>query len=326
MRTIQTFVITTLLLSAALCQASQNHYGQETKAAIVIASFGTTQPEALAAILNIQNKVKEAFPHTKVALTFTSNIIRTIWQERAAEPGYGAAHPEIPAEVLHVRGILATMGLLQDQGYNALIVQPTHIAHAEQFIDLSSYVDGLAAIKTIKAKYRPFHALAVGRPVTGTHGIDHDYNEDITILARAMATDAQLAADNRSALVYMAHGNDHYSTGVFSQFQEVMRRMYPQVTTYVGGVEGFPGFASVARELQRDGVTRVTLKPLMIVAGDHALNDMASDAADSWKSQLSKQGITVLPVLKGMGSNDGVAAIFVDHIRDAAKSRAVTLR
>ncbi|MEN8258938.1 MAG: sirohydrochlorin cobaltochelatase [Thermodesulfobacteriota bacterium] len=326
MRIIQASILTCILLLANTCQASDNHYGKDSKAAIVIASFGTTEPAALTAILNIQNKVKDAFPHTKVALTFTSNIIRNIWQERAADPGYAAAHPEIPAEVLHVKGILATMGLLQDQGYNTLIVQPTHMAHAEQFIDLCAYIDGLAAIQTIKAKYRPFHALVVGRPVTGTHGVVHDYNDDIEILAKAMAVDAELAHKNDSAMVYMAHGNDHYSTGVFSQFQEVMRRMYPQVNTYVGGVEGFPSFKTVAQDLERDGVTKVTLKPLMIVAGDHAMNDMAGDGADSWKSQLIDKGITTLPVLEGMGSNDKVAAIFVEHIRDAAGTRDLTLR
>ncbi|PLX49095.1 MAG: sirohydrochlorin cobaltochelatase [Desulfobulbaceae bacterium] len=326
MRIIQTLIVTTILLTASLCAAGNNHYGSTTKPAIVIASFGTTQPEALAAILNIRDKAQKAFPETRVALTFTSNIIRTIWQERAVDPAYSAAHPEIPADVLHVKGILATLGLLQDQGYNALVVQPTHIAHAEQFIDLCSYVEGLAAIDTVKAKYRPFHALAVGRPLTGTHGIEHDYNEDINTLARALAADVELAVANDSELVYMAHGNDHYSTGVFNQLQEVMRRMYPQVTTYIGGVEGFPGFTEVIRELERDSVTKVTLKPLMIVAGDHAFNDMAGDDEDSWASRLSARGITPLPVLEGLGKNDLVTSIFVEHIGDAAADSGVTLR
>jgi sirohydrochlorin cobaltochelatase len=326
MRIIQALIVTTLLLLASLCPASDIPYGSKTKPAIVIASFGTTQPEALAAILNIRDQVQAAFPETRVALTFTSNIIRTIWQKRAADPAYGPAHPEIPAEVLHVKGILATLGLLQDQGYNALVIQPTHIAHAEQFIDLVSYVDGLAAIDTIKAKYRPFHALAVGRPVTGTHGVEHDYNEDITILARALAVDVEHAVANQAALVYMAHGNDHFSTGVFSQLQTVMRRLYPQVKTYIGGVEGFPGFNEVNEELRADGVARAVLKPLMIVAGDHALNDMASDEADSWASRLASQGITALPVLTGLGKNDLVAAIFVEHVRDAAAAAGIPLR
>ncbi len=326
MRTIQLCIIAAVLATATTCLASSNQYGKETKPAIVIASFGTTELEALESILNIQNTVKEAFPHTKVALTFTSNIIRNIWQKRAADPAWTAAHPKVPTEVLHVKGVLATMGLLQDQGYNALIVQPTHIAHAEQFIDLKAYVDGLDSIKTIKAKYRPFHALAVGRPLTGSHGLAHDYNKDIEILAETMDADAKLARKNNSALIYMAHGNDHFSTGVFNQFQEVMRRMYPKVTTYVGGVEGYPGLTDVMAELKRDKVKKATLMPLMIVAGDHAKNDMAGDDEDSWKNTLSENGIAVTSVLKGIGSNDKVAAIFVEHIRDAATSKGLTLR
>lgn len=325
MRFFPVLTLTTFLFFSSFCQASDNHYGKETKPAIVIASFGTTQLTTLQSIINIENKVKEAFPNTKVALTFTSNIIRKVWQKRAADPSYAAAHPEVPAEILHIKGILATMGLLQDQGYNALLVQPTHVVHGEQFIDLCSYVEGLAAIKTIKAKYRPFHALAVGRPLTGTHGVEHDYNADVKTLAQAMAPDAALAAQNQSALVYMAHGNDHYSSGIFNQFQETMRSMYPEIETYVGGVEGFPGFTDVSRDLGRDGVKKITLKPLMIVAGDHALNDMASDEKDSWKSQFKANGIEVMPILEGIGSNDEVAEIFVDHISDAAQDSGVTL-
>ena len=326
MKTLQAIIITAVMLTATICSASNNQYGKETKPAIVIASFGTTEIGALQSIINIRNKVKEAFPNTKVALTFTSNIIRTIWQKRAADPAWTTAHPDVPAEILHVKGVLATMGLLQDQGYNALIVQPTHIAHAEQFIDLCAYVDGLSSIKTIKKKYRPFHALAVGRPLTGSPGLAHDYNKDIEILATSLADDIKLARKNDSALVYMAHGNDHFSTGIFNQFQEVMRRMYPKVTTYVGGVEGYPGLNDVMRELKRDKVKKATLKPLMIVAGDHAKNDMAGDDEDSWMTWLTQKGITTMPVLEGIGRNDKVAAIFVAHIRDAAMAKGLTLR
>ncbi len=199
------------------------------------------------------------------------------------------------------------------------------MVHGEQFLDLQSYIDALASIKTVKAKYRPFHVLALGRPASGTFGITHDYNDDLHRLAVAMAGDIVLARQNNSVLVYMAHGNEHMANGIYPQFQQVMRKMYPDVKTYVGAVEGFPEFDLVLDELLRDGVKKITLKPFMIVAGDHAINDMAGDEEDAWKVMLSQKGFEVIPVLQGIGSNDAVAEIFVDHIRDAAGDHGVIL-
>lgn len=319
------FLAVVSVFLATFCQASHSDYGSQPKTAIVIASFGTTEPTALMSILNIKEKIEETFPQTPVALTFTSNIIRNVWQKRYNDKAFQEAHPEIPLEIQNVKGIIATIGDLQNQGYNTIIVQPTHMVHGEQFLDLKSYIDALASIKTVKDKYRPFHVLALGRPASGTIGITHDYNDDLHRLAVAMAGDIALARQNNSVLVYMAHGNEHMANGIYPQFQEVMRKMYPDVKTYVGAVEGFPGFDLVLDELLCDGVKKITLKPFMIVAGDHAINDMAGDEEDAWKVMLSQKGFEVIPVLQGIGSNDAVAKIFVDHIRDAAVDHEVIL-
>jgi len=98
------------------------------------------------------------------------------------------------------------------------------------------------------------------------------------------------------------------------------------VVTFIGAVEGFPGVEDVARGLSHFDGGKIVLKPFMIVAGDHAVNDMAGDEEDSWKTILNRQGFKVEPVLAGLGSNDEFARIFVSHIRDAARDNGIPLK
>ena len=106
----------------------------EHKNGIVLAMFGTTVESALQGLLHIRTMMERAYPETPVRIAFTSNIIRKIWQQRAADPDYIQQHPEVPEEILHVQGPLAAIANFQDQGYDNLVVQPTHIAPAEEFL------------------------------------------------------------------------------------------------------------------------------------------------------------------------------------------------
>ncbi len=295
------------------------------KKAIVLASFGTTYVQALKDLLNIQRQVQKAFPHTKVCLAFTSNIIRKIWHKRQHNPKY-TRNREIPKEILYVKGPLATIADLQDEGYRTIVVQPTHIYAGEEYMDLCSYVAGLNAIKTIKKKYMPFIKLVIGRPLLGKWGPRYPYREDIEKAAKAVAGDVKLAMKKHAALVYMGHGNEYFSTGAYIELQQTMRRLYPKVKVFVGTVEGFPSLEDVVHALLHSGIKRVVLKPFMDVAGDHARNDMAGSGPDSWKSVLESKGIKVYPVIKGLGSNDNIARIFVQHIKDVARDNHISLR
>lgn len=290
----------------------------QNKKAIVLAGFGTSYPAAVVAITNIQKVVQAAFPGIKVKLAFTSNIIRNIWHKRQGDQQFFAEHPNIPGEIVYVKGPLATIADLQDEGYRSIIVQPTHIYAGEEYTDLATYINNLNAIKTIKAQYAPFIKLVLGRPLLGKPGPQHDYHKDFIPAARALAPDMALAKKNRSALVYMGHGNAFYSTGVYIEFQQALRKMYPATPIFMGTVEGFPSLADVVRGLTQANIKKVVLKPFMIVAGDHANNDMAGDEDDSWKMVIRSKGIRVVPVLKGLGENNAIAGIYVQHIRDAA--------
>ena len=325
-RNIIVFALVGLLVFLNVTIGMASHGDEKDhKVAIVLASFGTTVPPAVKAITNIQNKVKEAFPGVPVKLTFTSNIIRSVWKKRQSEPKKWLDQG-IPEEVLYVKNIIATIGDLREDGYDDIIVQPTHMFFMEQSHDLSSYVNALRSIRTMKKKWMPFHKVVMGRPALGMPGDRYDYHEDMKKALKTLSGDVALAKKNNAMLVYMGHGNEHWSVGIYGESAKMMRELYPDVVTYVGCVEGFPGVEEIARYMTHFDGGKIVLKPFMIVAGDHATNDMASDEEDSWKSILTKKGFEVIPVLEGLGSNDRFAEIFVDHIRDAARDNGIKLK
>ncbi|MCD6224776.1 MAG: sirohydrochlorin cobaltochelatase [Deltaproteobacteria bacterium] len=319
------FLLTISFCSITLASGHGKVSTEQGKVAIVLASFGTTVPSAVEAITNIQDQIKKAFPGIPVKITFTSNIIRSVWKERQADAkkwlGKG-----IPNEILYVKNIIATIGNLREEGYRNIIVQPTHMFFMEQAQDLSSYVNAIASIKTTKEKWMPFDNIVMGRPALGGPGNKYDYHDDMEKALKTLADDVKLAKKNKAKLVYMGHGNEHWSTGIYMEAAKKMCELYPDVVTYIGSVEGFPGIEDVARHLAHHDSGNIVLKPFMIVAGDHAINDMASDEEDSWKSILTKQGFKVTTVLKGLGSNDKFAQIFVDHIKDAAHDNGIVLK
>lgn len=316
-----------------LCVSTNSHasgdYKVEHKNAVVLAMFGTTVESALQALLNIRTKIEDRFPNTKVRIAFTSNIIRKKWQHRAEDSEYIKAHPEIPDDILHVKTPLATIADLQNDGYDNIVIQPTLISMGEEFLDLHTYVKALMNMGTFKKpKYKPFHRVALGRPALGTYGMRFPYSEDIVAVAKAMAPDVKLATKEKAGIVYMGHGNDYFpgNGGVYLEFASKMRKIYPDVVTAIGNVEGYPGIEEVMETLKLYGIKKVILKPFMVVAGDHSINDMAGNEEDSWKSILMKNGFEVVTVAKGLGENDNFANIFVNHAVDAAEEAGIDLK
>ncbi len=297
----------------------------ESKTAIVVAAFGTTYPKALTSLLNIRNAIEKEFPNTKVKMAFTSNIIREIWHKRLNDEKW-KNRQDLPKDIFYVKGPLATIADLQDQGYKTIIVQPTHFYAGEEFMDLMSYINGLKSIKTIKQKYMPFEKLVLGRPLTGKWGPEHDFNEDLEKTAMALKKDVEYARKKDAALVYMGHGNEFFSTGVYAHLQEIMRKMYAPTKIFIGTVEGFPSLDDVVKGLVHSKVKKVVLKPLMMVAGDHANNDMAGPDKDSWKSVFESKNIKVYPVLEGLGENPEIVKLFLEHVKDAAKDNGISLK
>lgn len=318
-----------LLLALLLAAPGESHAKVNVvseRPAIVLAVFGTSFPEALHGILTIRDEVQAAYPETPVRLAFTSNIIRRIWHARRDDAAYRAANLDIPREIFEVKAPLATIADLVDQGYGYILVQPTHIAAGEEFNDLASLVFSLNTISSIKERNRPFQQILLGRPTLGAPGIKFPYRRDLERVATIMAVDVEQARQNGGALVYMAHGNRYFSTGVFFELELLMREMYPDTPTYITMATGYPSMEDTVERLAADGVKNALLVPFMTVAGDHARNDMAGDDKNSLQSLLQARNIAASAKLEGLGERKEFARIFVDNIRDAAELAGITLK
>lgn len=306
-------------------------FGQETSEnntkAIVLATFGTTVPSALQGILHTRDRIQKRFPGTEIRIAFTSNMIRKIWHKRQHDEAFKKENPSIPNDILSIKGPLATIADLQDDGFVTILVQPGHITLGEEYLDLVAYINGLNAINTIKDKNRPFLRLAISRPAMGTMGPKHPYLDDINKVAKSLAGDIQKAKETHSALLYMGHGNEYFpSSGAYLELVDVMNTLHPETKTYIATVEGFPPLNTIIKQMKKDKVTKVLVKPFMCVAGDHAHNDMAGDQPDSMKSVLTKNGFQVTTIIEGMGEQDGFADIFADHLAETAIDYGITLK
>ena len=326
-RTGMIFLALSVMLAAIAGPASASGKAVQAaeKNAIVLAAFGTTVPGGVVSITNIIDMIRDQYPDTEVRLTFTSNMIRSVWKKRRAE-AQKWLDQGIPEEVLYVKNIITTIGELREDGYRNIVVQPAHMFFMEQSHDLRQYVNGLASIRTMKAKWRPFDNLVMGRPALGMPGDTYDYHADVEAAVATLAGDVAQAREAGAILIYMGHGNEHWSTGIYTEVQNKLRDRYPDVASFVGVVEGYPGLDDLQSHLEKEQTRKVILKPFMIVAGDHAKNDMAGPEDDSWKSILTGQGYEVEAVLEGLGSNDRFARLFVDHIADAARERGIVLK
>ncbi|MGR3220882.1 MAG: sirohydrochlorin cobaltochelatase [Candidatus Anammoxibacter sp.] len=302
-----------------------NNRKQANKKAILLAHFGTTFPSALSSLTNTKNKIQEQMPGIKIKISFTSNIIRGIWKERRKSRDEWKIAHGVADEVLDARSVLGAIGELQDDGYRTIIVQPTHIAHGEQYEDLSSYIKGLNAIKTVKKKWMPFEKIVISRPALGTHGVDHDYHRDMKDVVSVLAPDIEIARKEKAMLVYVGHGNEYFSTGIYIETQNEFRNLYPDIKTFIGQVEGYPGLDDLIHEIVSANIKKVVLKPFMLTAGDHAHNDIAGEKEDSWSSRLKQQGLDVINVMEGLGSNDGFANLYARRILETATDNGIDL-
>ncbi|MDR2301654.1 MAG: sirohydrochlorin cobaltochelatase [Deltaproteobacteria bacterium] len=286
------------------------------KPAIVLAAFGTTEVSAVNSILNIRDKVKAAFPDYDVHLAFTSNIIREIWHKRANDAAFKKENPNVPAELYVVKNALSVLADIQENGARLVLVQSLHVTDGEEYQDLANLVTALSKYETLKPVLKPFPWIGVGEPALGLKDGQPKY---LDRAVTALAPLAEKAKASNSALVLMGHGNEHLTQKVFDKLQTALRKAYgPQV--YVGTVEAAPQAEDIIAAIKatKDAPTKALLAPMMIVAGDHALNDMAGAEEDSWGSLFKAAGFETEYFLTGLGSNDSWANIYVEHLQALA--------
>ena len=251
------------------------------KKAVVCVSFGTSVPAGRENITAVENVLRQAAQDRMFISAFTSPTIRRILRERG-ETVYS------PAEALEA---------LRSRGVTEVLLQPTHILRGHEYDKL----------KREAAPWRDrFDSLRVGNPLLSD-------TEDLRALAAGLS--AAYPQQNGETLVLFGHGTDHAANLVYPALQTAFY-LAGRPDVLVGTVEGWPAFEDVLAQLKAQDRKSVHLVPLMLVAGDHALHDMAGDTPDSWKSRLEAEGFTVRSTLRGLGVMPAVQDMYRTHLEE----------
>lgn len=259
------------------------------KKGVLMVSFGTTVPSAKRAIEAIHSAIKSSCPDVEVRLAYTSNIIR----RKLAKEGVDIDSPMI------------ALSKMRDEGFTDVVVVSTHIIPGEEYGDLQAVVQ---AFQSIEGKYG-FDRLVLSEPLLYRE-------EDFKAMAGFLKRTYGSKVDGDGVVALMGHGSPHFANSAYGQLQVVLDDLAPGFV--VGTVEGTPELDHVVRRLNHVKARKVTLAPLMIVAGDHAMNDMAGPDEDSWATVLKEQGFRVSSVLKGLGEYDEIGAMVVRKFRSVA--------
>ena len=275
---------------------------------ILVVSFGTSFNESRATdVGGIEKAIEEAYPEWSVRRAFTSQIIINHILARDGEK---------------IDNVDQALARAVDNGVKELIVQPTHLMHGAEYDELMKTLDGYGD---------KFDKVKVAEPLLGPVGKDvAEINEDKAAVAEAITAEAVSASGYGSieeaeadgtAYVFMGHGTSHTAKVTYDQMQTQVEDLgYKNI--FIGTVEGEPedtACEAVIDAVAAAGYKKVILRPLMVVAGDHANNDMAGDEEDSWKSMFTESGHfdTVETQIAGLGRIGDVQKIYVQHTTDA---------
>lgn len=275
---------------------------------ILVVSFGTSYNDSrVADIKGIEDAIQAAFPDWSVRRAFTAQIIINHVQARDGE---------------FIDNVDQALQRAVDNGVKQLVIQPTHLMHGAEYDEL---------VESVNAFADKFEAVAVAEPLLGEVGNDATViNEDKAAVAEAIVSAAlaetdyaamEDAANDGTAFVFMGHGTAHVAKVTYSQMQTQMNTLgYNNV--FIGTVEGEPeetACENVIEAVSAAGYKNVVLRPLMVVAGDHANNDMAGDEEDSWKTMFLDSGAfdSVDCQIAGLGSIKAVEDLYVAHTQAA---------
>ena len=278
---------------------------------LLVVSFGTSFNDSRAKdIKGVEDALQAAYPDWSVRRAFTAQIIINHVQARDGEK---------------IDNMQQAMDRAVANGVKNLVVQPTHLMHGAEYDEMMEMIDD----------YRDkFESVAVAEPLLGEVGADATViNEDKEAVAKAVTAEAvatagydsvEAAAKDGTAFVFMGHGTSHTAKVSYSQMQTAMQTLgYDNV--FIGTVEGEPESTScenVIEAVKAAGYTKVVLRPLMVVAGDHANNDMAGADEDSWLSQFEASGAfdSVDCQIAGLGGIADVEQLYIAHTKAAIDS------
>ena len=278
---------------------------------LLVVSFGTSFNDSrVADIKGIEDALQEAYPDWSVRRAFTAQIIINHVQARDGEK---------------IDNMQQALDRAVANGVKNLVVQPTHLMHGAEYDEMNEMLD----------QYRDkFETIAVAEPLLGEVGSDATViNEDKEAVAKAITAAAvkdagfdslDAAAAEKTAFVFMGHGTSHTAKVSYSQMQTTMQTLgYDNV--FIGTVEGEPeetACENVIEAVKAAGYTKVVLRPLMVVAGDHANNDMAGSDDDSWLSMFNASGAfeSVDCQIAGLGEIADIQQLYVAHTKAAIDS------
>ena len=278
---------------------------------LLVVSFGTSFNASRAAdIKGIEDALQAAYPDWSVRRAFTAQIIINHVQARDGEK---------------IDNMQQAMDRAVANGVKNLVVQPTHLMHGAEYDEMMEMIDS----------YRDkFESVAVAEPLLGEVGADAAViNSDKEAVAKAITAAAvkdagfdslDAAAAEKTAFVFMGHGTSHTAKISYSQMQTTMQTLgYDNV--FIGTVEGEPeetACENVIEAVKAAGYTKVVLRPLMVVAGDHANNDMAGADDDSWLSQFKASGAfeEVDTQIAGLGEISDIQQLYIAHTKAAIES------
>ena len=271
---------------------------------LLVVSFGTSFNASRAAdIGGVEKALQAANPDWSVRRAFTAQIIINHVQARDGEK---------------IDNVDQALDRAVKNGVKELVIQPTHLMHGAEYKELTE------AVESYKDK---FESVRIAEPLLGEVGSDATViNADKAAVAEAITAEAvktaeydslDAAAADSTAFVFMGHGTSHTAKISYSQMQTQMEQLgYDNV--FIGTVEGEPedtACEAVIEKLKNAGYKKVILRPLMVVAGDHANNDMAGDDDDSWKSQFEASGVfdSIDTQIAGLGEIDAIQQLYVAH-------------
>ena len=273
---------------------------------LLVVSFGTSFNDSrVKDIKGIEDTLQAAYPDWSVRRAFTAQIIINHVQARDGEK---------------IDNMQQAMDRAVANGVKNLIVQPTHLMHGAEYDEMNEMLD----------QYRDkFESIAVAEPLLGEVGADASViNADKEAVAKAVTAEAvatagydsvEAAAKDGPAFVFMGHGTAHVAKVSYSQMSAQMQNLgYENV--FIGTVEGEPeetSCESVIEAVKAAGYTNVILRPLMVVAGDHANNDMAGSDDDSWKTMFEAADFTVDCQIAGLGEIADIQALYIAHTQAA---------
>jgi len=282
---------------------------------LLVVSFGTSFNDSRAEdVKGIEDALAEAYPDWSVRRAFTAQIIINHVEARDDEV---------------IDNMQQALDRAVENGVKNLVVQPTHLMHGAEYDEMTEAINGY------KDK---FESVAIAEPMLGEVGDDATViNDDKKAVAQAITDEAckeagfdsmDAAAEAGTAFVFMGHGTSHTANITYDQMQTQMENLGFK-NAFIGTVEGKPEDTAcdkVIEKVKEAGYKNVVLRPLMVVAGDHANNDMAGDEEDSWKSQFVASGNfdKVDCQIEGLGRIEAVEKLYVEHTKAAIDSLGST--